>query len=92
VSAIVNGLGNEYKGRVNVAIENASSPENANRIHSEFGFRSHGLVIYGKDGHVAQKMDGHNMDEATIRAALQTVLAGASPDSSAAPPESSAGG
>ena len=88
----MNGLGNEYKGRVNVAIENASSPENANRIHSEFGFRSHGLVIYGKNGQIAQKMDGHNMDEATIRAALQSVLAGASPDSSAAPPESTHGG
>lgn len=79
----MNGLGNEYKGRVNVAIENASSPENANRIHSEFGFRSHGLVIYGKNGQIAQKIDGHNMDEATIRAALETVLAASPPDSSA---------
>jgi hypothetical protein len=85
VSAIVNGLGNEYKGRVNVAIENAQSPENADRIHSEFGFRSHGLVIYGKNGKIAQKIDGHNMDEATIRAALESVLSGS-------PPESSAGG
>lgn len=83
MSAIVNGLGNEYKGRVNVAIENATSPENANRIHSEFGFRSHGLVIYGKNGQIAQKIDGHNMDEATIRAALETVLAASPPDSSA---------
>jgi hypothetical protein len=85
VSAIVNGLGNEYKGRVNVAIENATSSENANRIHSEFGFRSHGLVIYDKNGKIAQKIDGHNIDEATIRAALQSVLSGS-------PPESSAGG
>lgn len=79
----MNGLGNEYKGRVNVAIENATSPENANRIHSEFGFRSHGLVIYGKNGQVAQKLDGHNLDEPTIRAALETVLALSPHDTSA---------
>jgi hypothetical protein len=85
VAAIVNGLGNEYKGRVNVAIENATSQENANRIHNEFGFRSHGLVIYDKNGKLAQKIDGHNMDEATIRAALESVLSGS-------PPESPAGG
>jgi hypothetical protein len=85
VTAIVNGLAREYEGRVNVSIENATSPENANRIHSEYGFRSHGLVIYGKDGHIAQKLEGHNLDEAQIRSALQSVL-------SATPPESSAGG
>ena len=78
----MNGLGNEYKGRVNVSIENAQSPENADRIHKEFGFRSHGLVIYGKNGQVAQKLDGHNMDEATIRAALETVLEAEPHDSS----------
>ncbi len=85
MAAIVNGLGNEYKGRVIVAIENAQSPQNADRIHSEFGFRSHGLVIYDKNGTLARKIDGHNMDEATIRAALESVLSGA-------PLESSAGG
>ena len=84
MTAIVNGLGNEYKGRVNVSIENASKPENASRIHSEFGFRSHGLVIYGKNGEVLRKMDGHMLQEADIRSALESVLAGTHPDSAGA--------
>jgi hypothetical protein len=83
VTAIVNGLGEEYKGRVNVSIENATKPENAERIH-EYGFRSHGLVIFGKNGEVLQKMDGHLLQEADIRSALESVLAGAHPDSTGA--------
>ena len=82
MTAIVNGLGNEYKDRVQVSIEDATKPENAARIKNEFGFRNHGLVIYDNQGHLAQKLDGHLLSEPQIRGAIETVLSGSSPESS----------
>ena len=78
----MNGLGNEYKDRVRVSIEDATSAQNAPRVKNEFGFRSHGLVIYDKQGQIAQKLDGHMLSEPQIRGALESVLSGSPPESS----------
>lgn len=78
----MNGLDHEFKDRVQVSIEDATTPENVARIKNEFGFRNHGLVIYDKQGHIAQKLDGHLLSEPQIRSALDAVLTGASPESS----------
>jgi hypothetical protein len=75
VTAIVHGLEREYGDRVSATIENATKPANAERLRNEFGFRSHGLVIYDKSGQVREKLDGHLLKEPEIRSALERVLA-----------------
>lgn len=75
MTAIVHGLEREYGERVGATIENATKPANAARIRSEFGFRSHGLVIYGKSGELKEKLDGHLLQEPEIRSALERALA-----------------
>lgn len=83
----MNGLESEYKDRVTVSIEDATSAQNAARIKNEFGFRNHGLVIYDRQGQIGQKLDGHLLSEPQIRSALESVLSGSSP-----PESSSTGG
>ena len=78
----MNGLDHEFKDRVQVSIEDATTPQNAARIKNEFGFRNHGLVIYDKQGHMARKIDGHLITEPQVRSALDAVLTGSSPESS----------
>ena len=75
MTAIVHGLEREYGDRVGATIENATKPENAARIQNEFGFKSHGLVIYDKSGVLKEKLDGHLLKEPEIRSALDRVLA-----------------
>ena len=45
------------------------------KIKREFGFKSHGLVIYDVEGAVREKLDGHLLKEPEIRGALESVLA-----------------
>jgi hypothetical protein len=75
VTAIVHGLEREYGDRVGVTIENATTSANAERIRNEFGFKSHGLVVYDKSGQLKEKLDGHLLKEPEIRSALERVLA-----------------
>jgi len=70
----VYGLDKEYGDAVTAEIEDATTPENREKIQTEFGFKSHGLVIYGKDGTIQEKLNGHDLQEPQIRLALQTVL------------------
>ena len=67
-------LDREFHDRVASDIENATTPENAERIKQEFGFKSHGLVIYNAAGEVKEALDGHLLKEPEIRAALMRVL------------------
>jgi len=70
----VYGLAKEYGDGVEAQIEDATTPENREKIQTEFGFKTHGLVIYGKDGTIQEKLDGHFLQEPQIRLALQNVL------------------
>lgn len=77
------GLAKEHGKAVKVDIENATTPENREKMRTEFGFKTHGLVIYDGDGQVAKTLDGHFLKEPEIRQALQEVLDGEVPDSTA---------
>jgi hypothetical protein len=71
----VYGLAKEYGDAVDAEIEDATTPENRERIRSEFGFKTHGLVIYGRDGTtILEKLNGHDLQEPQIRLALQQAL------------------
>ena len=70
----MHGLENEFKDRVGVEILDATTPENKQKIQNEFGFKTHGLVIYDEAGELSQKLDGHLLKEAAIREALAGVL------------------
>lgn len=84
------GLAKEYGDAVKVDIENATTPENREKMRTEFGFKTHGLVIYDRNGRVMKTLDGHFLKEPQIRQALQEVLDGEAPDSTA--PGASASG
>lgn len=71
------GLSREYDGEVRVEILDATTAENKARIQGEFGFKTHGLVIYDGQGAVRQKLDGHLLKEPEIRSALESVLSAA---------------
>jgi len=75
VTAIVNGLEQEYGAEVTAEFLDATTPENKQKIQTEFGFKTHGLVIYDGDGELLQKLDGHLLKEPEIRGALQEILA-----------------
>jgi len=87
VTTIVYGLAKEYGDGVQVDIENATTPENREKIQTEFGFKTHGLVIYDKDGEVKETLDGHDLQEPQIRLALQNVINGEREDLPSAGPE-----
>ena len=72
----MHGLENEFKDRIGVEILDATTPENKQKIQNEFGFKSHGLVIYDGSGELSQKLDGHLLKEPAIREALEGVLSG----------------
>ena len=75
MTTIVHGLEAEYGDEVTTEILDATSPENKQKIQTEFGFKTHGLVIYDGDGTLLQKLDGHLLKEPEIRGALVEVLA-----------------
>ena len=74
MTTIVHGLQSEFKDRVEVEILDATTPDNKQKIQNEFGFKSHGLVIYDGTGGLSQKLDGHLLKEPAIREALNGVL------------------
>ena len=73
----MHGLEREYDGEVGTEILDATTAENKAKIQGEFGFKTHGLVIYGGEGTLLQKLDGHLLKEPEIRGALESVLAAA---------------
>ena len=75
MTTIVHGLAKEYGNDVAAEILDATTPENKQKIQTEFGFKTHGLVIYDGDGTLLQKLDGHLLKEPEIRGALTEVLA-----------------
>ncbi len=56
-----------------VTILDATAPANKRRIQ-ELGFHSHGMVILDSRGNIKIKMDGHNLNEQTIRKAIERVM------------------
>ena len=75
MTTIVHGLEAEYGDDVASEILDATTPENKQKIQTEFGFKTHGLVIYDGSGTLLQKLDGHLLKEPEIRGALEDVLA-----------------
>ena len=69
----MNGLEKEFPEVLTCEIKDATSPESKKEI-AEFGFGTHGMVFYDEAGNVVRKLDGHLMQEPTIRAALQAVM------------------
>jgi hypothetical protein len=71
----VHGLEKEYDGEVKSEILDATTDENKQIIRNDFGFKTHGLVIYNGEGVLLQKLDGHMLKEPEIRGALEAALA-----------------
>ena len=71
----MDGLAREHDGAVKAEYQDATTPENRQKIQTEFGFKTHGLVIYGAAGELEQKLDGHLLKEPEIRKALDATLA-----------------
>ena len=69
----MNGLEEEYNGALQCTIENARDPQSTEKIKSH-GFGTHGMVIYDARDNLKQKIDGHMIEEATIRAAVKQVV------------------
>ena len=76
----MHGLESEYDGEVSTEILDATTAENKTKIQGEFGFKTHGLVIYDGQGTLLQKLDGHLLKEPDIRSALESVLGAAIQD------------
>ncbi len=75
VTTIVNGLEEQYTGKLECEILDATTPESVEQIKG-YGFGNHGLVIFDGEGNVQKKMDGHMMQEPQIRQALKEVMGG----------------
>lgn len=75
ITTIVNGLEEEYAGKLECEILDATTAESVEQIKG-YGFGNHGLVIFDGEGNVQKKMDGHLMQESQIRQALKEVMAG----------------
>ncbi|MEE8112529.1 MAG: hypothetical protein V3T95_01980 [Acidobacteriota bacterium] len=73
MTTIVNGLETEYQGVLDCEILDATSPENRKKIQ-DYGFGNHGLVVFDAEKNVRKKFDGHLIEEAEIRQAVQEVL------------------
>ncbi len=69
----MNSLEKEFEGVLACEIRDAFEPENQKQIKA-YGFGSHGLVIFGADGSIQKKLDGHLMRDPEIRAALKEVM------------------
>lgn len=70
----MNGIEKEKNGAISVIIKDATADENQAAIQA-LGFGSHGLVVYDTNDAIKQKLDGHNLDEADIRKAIDAALA-----------------
>lgn len=75
MTTIVNGLEKEFEGALECEILDAFTPENKKQIKA-YGFGSHGLVIFDAEGNIKKKLDGHNLHDPQIRAALKEVMGG----------------
>ncbi len=73
MTAIVNGLEQEYNGDLECDIQDATTEESRARIQG-FGFANHGLVVFDRSGNLRAKRDGHMLGEREIRAAVETAL------------------
>lgn len=71
----MNGLEKEYADKLEVDVFDATTAESKTKI-AEYGFENHGLVMFGSDGAIQKKMDGHEWTEAQIRDALSEVMGG----------------
>ena len=76
ITTIVNGLEEQYTGKLECEILDATTDESKAQIKA-YGFGNHGMVIFDGEGNVQKKMDGHLMQEPKIRQALQEVMGGA---------------
>ena len=70
----MNGIEQEKNGAISVEIKDATADEHQADIQA-LGFGSHGLVVYDTQDQVKQKLDGHNLEEADVRQAIEAALA-----------------
>lgn len=78
MTAIVNGLEQEYDGALDCEVLDAMTAESQAKIQ-EYGFGNHGLVVFDGEGNLRVRIDGHLIEEAAIRAAVSSVLDGSAP-------------
>ena len=71
----MNGLEKEYAGAVTFEIVDATTAAAKAKIH-EYGFGTHGLVVFDGAGTVKSKIDGHRMTKADIQAAITRASGG----------------
>ena len=69
----MNGLGEQYHGKLKVDIRNALSPQ-GEKERAALGFTDHGLVIYDADGNIITKLSGHYLMKPEIVKAVQKVM------------------
>lgn len=69
----MNGLEAEYQGALKCDVRNARSPQGQAEIKA-LGFQTHGLAIYDAAGNLKTKLDGHQLSEEEIRAAVKLVM------------------
>lgn len=69
----MNGLEENSNGSIRVDVLDATAPESKTQIKS-YGFRNHGMVIFDGKDQLKWKKDGHLIEEAEIRDAVQSVV------------------
>lgn len=70
----MNGIAEEKAGAISVEIKDATAEQHQADIKA-LGFGSHGLVVYDTEDTIEQKLDGHELEEAEIRQAIDAALA-----------------
>ena len=73
MTAIVNGLEQEYNGILDCDIQDATTEESRARIQG-YGFANQGIVLFDLSGTLRAKLDGHMLGEREIRAAVEMAL------------------
>ena len=71
----MNGLEKEYPGTVACKVVDATTASAKTKIH-EYGFGTHGLVVFDESGTLKSKIDGHRMTKADIQAAIDRATGG----------------
>lgn len=72
---IVNGLAEEYDGKLEFEVVKTTDPGSAERI-ANYGFDIHGMVVVDQDDNVVWKEEGHKQKKAGVKAAIDAALGG----------------
>ncbi len=69
----MNGLEKEYDGALKVEEIPTTNPKSKKMI-DHYQLTKHGMLILDGEGNLAQKLDGHFLDEPEIRSAVAEVI------------------